>query len=56
VGTSGIEDEASIARADINRQLGSASDAAEIGGGEFPLHLSGHDFHGAHIFPRTRRP
>jgi hypothetical protein len=55
MGTGGIEDIASVARADINGQLGSTADAAEIGSGEFPLRLSGHDIHGWHAYCSTGR-
>jgi hypothetical protein len=40
------QDEASVARADVKGELGSAADAAEIGGGEFPARLSCDDEHG----------
>jgi hypothetical protein len=50
MGTGGIEDKASIARADVKGELGSAADAAEIGGGEFPRRLSCYDFHGKRPF------
>ncbi len=50
------EDETPVARADIKGELGSAADAAEIGGGEFPNRLSADDFHGARPFSQTRSP
>jgi len=41
-----VEDKAPIAGADVNRELISAADAAEIGGSEFPRDLSNDDLHG----------
>jgi hypothetical protein len=46
VGTGQVQDETSITRAQVNRELGSAADAREVGGGEFANRLSCDDVHG----------